>query len=75
MPELAGQASSGFTKIPDVVLDYWMPHLSEPEFKVLCYILRRTYGFGKSEDVLSVSQMCAGIVRKKEGRTTRPTNI
>ena len=36
------------TQVPDLILDYWMPKLSGSEFKVLMYLCRRTYGFGKA---------------------------
>src|SRR5262249_37151739 len=52
------------TQIPDVILDHWMAELSGAEFKVLLYIARRTYGFGKESDNISLNQMAAGIKRR-----------
>jgi hypothetical protein len=52
------------TQIPDVILDHWMAALSGAEFKVLMYIARRTYGFGKDGDNVSLAQITGGIVRK-----------
>ena len=37
------------TQIPDVILDRWLARLNGAEFKVVMYIARRTYGFGKGE--------------------------
>lgn len=54
------------TQIPDVILDHWMATLSGAEFKVLLYVARRTYGFGKESDNISLNQMAAGI-RKRDG--------
>src|SRR5215471_13923723 len=54
------------TQIPDVLLDHWMAKLSGAEFKVLLYIARRTYGFGKESDRISLSQISEGI-RKRDG--------
>lgn len=52
------------TQIPDVILDEWMSELSGSQFKVVMYIARRTYGFRKEADAISLSQICAGIVKK-----------
>lgn len=54
------------TQIPNVVLDYWMADLSGAEFKVLMYIARRTYGFGKASDRISLTQISEGI-KKRDG--------
>lgn len=54
------------TQIPDVLLDLWMAELSGSEFKVLLYIARRTYGFGKEWDTISLNQISNGI-RKRDG--------
>jgi hypothetical protein len=54
------------TQIPDVILDHWMAALSGAEFKVLLYVARRTYGFGKESDNISLNQMAAGI-RRRDG--------
>lgn len=55
-----------FTPIPDVILDELLPDLSGAELKVLLYIIRRTYGFQKIADAISVSQMAEGI-KKLDG--------
>src|SRR6516162_2087458 len=52
------------TQIPDVILDHWMADLSGAELKVLLYVARRTYGFGKESDNISLSQMAEGIKRR-----------
>jgi hypothetical protein len=52
------------TQVPDVILDYWMATVGDAEFKVLMYITRRTYGFRKSKDAISLSQIENGIVKK-----------
>src|SRR5262249_50160755 len=51
------------TQIPDVILDHWMAGLSGAQFKVLLYIARRTYGFGKDSDAISLSQIAQGITK------------
>jgi len=55
------------TQIPDVILDHWMAELSGAEFKVLLYVARRTYGFGKDSDTISLNQLTHGI-RRRDGR-------
>ncbi|MFO0935115.1 MAG: replication protein [Gemmataceae bacterium] len=55
------------TQVPDVILDHWMAELSGAEFKVLLYVARRTYGFGKESDKISLSQLAEGI-RRRDGR-------
>lgn len=60
------ELSAGFTPLPDVLLDYWLPELSGAEAKVVLYIARRTYGFQKTSDEISVSQMVEGI-KKRDG--------
>lgn len=52
------------TQVPDVILDHWMAELSGAEFKVLLYIARRTYGFGKDRDTISLSQIAGGLKRR-----------
>ena len=65
--EFQGFGSPHFTQVPDEAIDQLMPRLSGAEFKVLMYIIRRTYGFKKSADDISLSQMVEGI-RTKDGR-------
>jgi DNA-binding MarR family transcriptional regulator len=55
-----------YTQIPDEAFDYLMPRLSPAEWKVLCYIMRRTFGFQKPSDDISLKQMVEGI-RTKDG--------
>jgi len=64
-----GIPSPNGTIVPDVVLDWIMPDLTNAEFKVLMYIIRRTLGFKKDADAISIDQICNGLVTK-EGRDT-----
>ena len=54
------------TQIPDVILDQWMSALTGAELKVLLYVARRTYGFGKERDRISLQQLSRGI-RRRDG--------
>ncbi len=55
------------TPLPDEIYDDWAPKLGEAELKVLLYIVRRTLGFGKGADAISLTQFINGIVTR-DGR-------
>ena len=63
------------TQIPDVLLDHWMAELSGAEFKVLMYIARRTYGFKKQSDTISISQLLGGITKANGEVLDRGTGL
>src|SRR5918999_2114999 len=52
------------TQIPNDVFDSLMPRLTGGELKVLLYICRRTFGFQKDSDCISLSQISKGITTK-----------
>jgi phage replication O-like protein O len=52
------------TQIPNEVFDTLMSHLSGGELKVLLYICRRTFGFRKDSDSISLAQIAHGITTK-----------
>ena len=43
-----------YTLVPDLFFDLLAPALAESELRVLIYIVRRTYGFKKSDDNISL---------------------
>ncbi|MFQ5853630.1 MAG: replication protein, partial [Candidatus Binatia bacterium] len=55
------------TPVPDDVFDVIAPELTEAELRVLLYIIRRTFGFKKNSDAISLSQMVKGI-KTRDGR-------
>jgi hypothetical protein len=55
------------TPVPDEVFDVLMPQLSGAALKVLLYICRRTFGFKKASDSISLSQIATGITTR-DGR-------
>jgi hypothetical protein len=59
-----GFSSPNSTQVPDEFFDVVAPRLSGSEVKVILYIIRRTYGFKKENDNISLSQMQRGIVRR-----------
>jgi Bacteriophage replication protein O len=61
-----GFSSPNYTQVPDEVFDVLAPDLSEAELRVLLYIIRRTFGFKKSADDISLKQLVDGI-RSKDG--------
>ncbi len=63
------------TQVPDIILDHWMADLSGAELKVLLYVARRTYGFGKDSDNISLNQMASGIRRRDGTQLDRGTGL
>src|SRR5688572_25884112 len=61
-----GFISPRYTQVPDALFDELMAYLSGAELKVLLYIIRRTFGFKKDSDNISLSQICHGI-KTREG--------
>src|SRR5690348_1838862 len=66
-PAFAGFSGPNFTQVPDEIFDVLAPTLTEGELRVLLYIVRRTFGFRRSTDAISIQQMEHGIVTK-DGR-------
>ena len=52
-----------------------MQELNEGELKVLLYIIRRTFGFKKQSDDISLAQMVEGIVTKEGNILDRGTGL
>ena len=46
-----------YTQTPNELFDHWLPHLGEAELKVLLVIMRKTFGWHKPRDAISVSQL------------------
>lgn len=53
-----------YTQIPDIYIDVIMPRVSGAEWKVLCYIARRTFGWKKTADNISLAQLMHGITTR-----------
>jgi hypothetical protein len=62
-----GFSAPNYTQVPDDVFDVLAPQLSEAELRVLLYIIRRTFGFKKHADSISLKQLVEGI-RTHDGR-------
>ena len=61
-----GFRSPTYTQVPDELFDELLPELSGAELKVLLYIIRRTFGFKRDSDNISLSQMLNGV-RARDG--------
>jgi len=64
-----------FTQIPNIFFDEWLPILEKGELKVLLYIMRRTYGFQKTKDRISFSQLEKGIKDRNGDKLDNGTGL
>jgi hypothetical protein len=53
-----------YTQTPDVFFDWVAPFLPEIELRVLLYLIRRTLGFKKQGDQITIDQIAGGIVTR-----------
>jgi DNA-binding transcriptional ArsR family regulator len=70
-----GIPSLNGTIVPDDIFDILMPICSGAEFKVLAYIVRRTFGFKKESDAISLKQMIEGITTRDGKVLDRGTGL
>lgn len=70
-----GFHSPNYTQVPDELFDELLPMLSGAELKVLLYITRRTFGFKKPSDNISLSQITDGIVTSTGKRIDGGTGL
>jgi len=62
MEKFKGFSRPNTTPTPDELFDIFLTELTHAQLKVLLYIVRRTYGFQKDSDSISLSQISSGIV-------------
>src|SRR5215210_1514707 len=62
-----GFSSPNGTIVPDDVFDVLLAQISDIELRVLLYIIRRTFGFKKDADNISLKQIVQGITTQ-DGR-------
>ena len=48
---------SNYTQIPNVLIDYWMKELNPTAFKIVMAIARKTFGWQKNTDAISLTQL------------------
>jgi hypothetical protein len=75
MSDFQGFDSPNTIPVPQQFFDELMPDLSLGETRVLLYIIRRTYGWGKRVDSISLSQLCNGITRRRGDPLDRGTGL
>src|SRR6059058_4358812 len=63
-----GFEPSNTTSVPDVLFDVLLSRLNEAQLKVILYIIRRTLGFKKTSDAISLQQFRWGIVTNGDKR-------
>lgn len=73
--QFIGFASPRYTQVPDELFDDLLPDLTGAELKVLMYVIRRTFGFKRDSDHISLSQMVQGITRKDGSILDRGTGL
>jgi DNA-binding MarR family transcriptional regulator len=64
-----------YTPTPDEYYDFQMQDLSLGEMRVLSYIIRRTLGFGREADTISLKQMVQGRVAEDGRLLDRGTGL
>jgi DNA-binding transcriptional ArsR family regulator len=70
-----GYSKPNYTPVPDELFDEQLPDLSGAELKVLLYIIRRTFGFKKESDNISLNQLLHGIITKEGVVLDRGTGL
>ena len=69
MEKFKGFSRPNTTPTPDELFDYFLTELTHSELKVVLYIIRRTYGFQKDSDSISLKQISSGImIRRGENK-------
>src|SRR5437868_6834910 len=70
-----GFSAPNYTQVPDEAFDELMPLLSGAEWKSLCYIFRRTFGFKKVSDSITLNQMVDGITTRDGKKLDHGTGL
>lgn len=73
--QVHGFPSDSFLRLPYAFIDLHMADFDGNEVKVLLYILRRTVGFHKASDHISLAQFSRGIERKDGTVLDRGTGL
>ena len=57
---MSRQLEPNSTQTPDVIFDEWLPLLTANEAKVVFFVVRKTYGWGKRHERMGAAQIVAG---------------
>jgi hypothetical protein len=74
-PQFEGFYVPNSTQVPDTLFDELMADLSGAELKVVLYIIRRTFGFKRQSDTISINQLLRGITKKNGEVLDRGTGL
>ncbi len=70
-----GFDSPNSTQTPDAVFDCWLTRLTGGELRVLLFLIRRTYGWKREQDDVSISQFVDGITDGHGNRITEGSGV
>jgi len=70
-----GFDSPNSTQTPDAIFDYWLTQLTGGELRVLLFLIRRTYGWKREQDDVSISQFVHGITDRHGNRIAEGAGI
>lgn len=74
-PQFQGFYVPNSTQVPDTLFDELLSELSGAELKVVLYIIRRTFGFKRQSDTISINQLLRGITKKNGEVLDRGTGL
>jgi hypothetical protein len=74
-PQFEGFYVPNSTQVPDTLFDELLAELSGAELKVVLYIIRRTFGFKRQSDTISINQLLHGITKKNGEILDRGTGL
>jgi phage replication O-like protein O len=65
--ENLGLPKPNYTQTPNIIFDEWLPHMKAAELKVVLVICRKTFGWHKEVDKISLSQLQAATGLSRQG--------
>jgi len=71
----AGFEYPKMTDVPDQIFDQFLPAFSGAELKVILYVCRKTFGWKKDNDDISLSQLLYGIKTREAKIVDRGTGL
>jgi hypothetical protein len=66
--------SPSHTQFPDFLIDHVMRAVGHAEWKIICYVVRRTYGFRQTSATISIAEFLDGKKGRAEGGTGLTSN-